>query len=204
MIDRLLSNFTKGTQTDADWNVLNMLNARYVVGMDGSALYNPEAMGNAWWVENVAYVDGADQEMARLGEIDPARAAVADKRFRSVLGDGAPVAQGDTIYETSYAPDRLTYRARSANGGVAVFSEVYFPWGWDVTIDGKPAELGRVDYVLRALRIPAGEHVVEMTFDPKSVRTADTLATVAIILIYIALAGAVFVAVKRSRNVARK
>ena len=204
MIDRHLSNFTKGTQTDADWNVLNMLNARYVVGMDGSALYNPEAMGNAWWVENVAYVDGADQEMARLGEIDPARAAVADKRFRSVLGDGAPVAQGDTIYETSYAPDRLTYRARSANGGVAVFSEVYFPWGWDVTIDGKPAELGRVDYVLRALRIPAGEHVVEMTFDPKSVRTADTLATVAIILIYIALAGAVFVAVKRSRNVARK
>ncbi|MBD5321972.1 MAG: YfhO family protein [Bacteroides sp.] len=204
LIDRHLSNFTKGTQTDADWNVLNMLNARYVVGMDGSALYNPEAMGNAWWVENVAYVDGADQEMARLGEIDPARAAVADKRFRSVLGDGAPVAQGDTIYETSYAPDRLTYRARSANGGVAVFSEVYFPWGWDVTIDGKPAELGRVDYVLRALRIPAGEHVVEMTFDPKSVRTADTLATVAIILIYIALAGAVFVAVKRSRNVARK
>ncbi|MDE6065752.1 MAG: YfhO family protein [Duncaniella sp.] len=204
LIDRHLSNFTKGAQTDADWNVLNMLNARYVVGMDGSALYNPEAMGNAWWVENVAYVDGADQEMARLGEIDPARAAVADKRFRSVLGDGAPVAQGDTIYETSYAPDRLTYRARSANGGVAVFSEVYFPWGWDVTIDGKPAELGRVDYVLRALRIPAGEHVVEMTFDPKSVRTADTLATVAIILIYIALAGAVFVAVKRSRNVARK
>ncbi|MDE6036952.1 MAG: YfhO family protein [Duncaniella sp.] len=204
LIDRHLSNFTKGTQTDADWNVLNMLNARYVVGMDGSALYNPEAMGNAWWVENLAYVDGADQEMARLGEIDPARAAVADKRFRSVLGDGAPVAQGDTIYETSYAPDRLTYRARSANGGVAVFSEVYFPWGWDVTIDGKPAELGRVDYVLRALRIPAGEHVVEMTFDPKSVHTADTLATVAIILIYIALAGAVFVAVKRSRNVARK
>ena len=204
LIDRHLSNFTKGTQTDADWNVLNMLNARYVVGMDGSALYNPEAMGNAWWVENVAYVDGADQEMARLGEIDPARAAVADKRFRSVLGDGAPVAQGETVYETSYAPDRLTYRACSANGGVAVFSEVYFPWGWDVTIDGKPAELGRVDYVLRALRIPAGEHVVEMTFDPKSVRTADTLATVAIILIYIALAGAVFVAVKRSRNVARK
>ena len=145
LIDRHLSNFTKGTQTDADWNVLNMLNARYVVGMDGSALYNPEAMGNAWWVENLAYVDGADQEMARLGEIDPARAAVADKRFRSVLGDGAPVAQGDTIYETSYAPDRLTYRARSANGGVAVFSEVYFPWGWDVKIDGKPAELGRVD-----------------------------------------------------------
>lgn len=204
LIDRHLANFTKGVQTDADWNVLNMLNARYVVGMDGSALFNPEAMGNAWWVDTVTYADGADAEMARLGEIDPAREAVADVRFRPVLGDAAAVVPGDTIYETSYAPDRLTYRTRSANGGVAVFSEVYFPWGWEATIDGKPAELGRVNYVLRALRIPAGDHTVEMTFDPKSVRTADTFATIAVILIYIALAGAVFVSVRRSRNVARK
>ena len=204
LIDRHLANFTKGAQTDADWNVLNMLNARYVVGMDGSALYNPEALGNAWWVDAVTYADGADAEMDRLGEIDPSRVAVADNRFRPVLGDSAPKMPGDTIYETSYAPDRLTYRARTANGGVAVFSEVYFPWGWDVKIDGNPAELGRVNYVLRALKVPAGEHVIEMSFNPRSVHTADTLATVAVILIYIALAGAVFVTVRRHRNVARK
>lgn len=197
LIDRHLSHFTNGSQTDADWNVLNMLNARYVVGLDGKPLFNPEAMGNAWWVGDVTYADGADEEMDRLSDIDPRHVAVADKRFRSVLGDGSSVAPGDTIYETSYAPDRLTYRARTANGGVAVFSEVYFPWGWKAAIDGKPAELGRVDYVLRALRVPAGEHEIVMTFDPQSTRTADTAATIAILLIYLAMIVAIGLAVKK-------
>lgn len=197
LIDRHLSHFTNGTQTDADWNVLNMLNARYVVGMDGKPLVNPEAMGNAWWVSDVTYADGADEEMKRLSEIDPQHEVVADKRFRSVLGDGSVVTPGDTIYETTYAPDRLTYRARTAKGGVAVFSEVYFPWGWEVTIDGKPAELGRVNYVLRALRVPAGEHEIVMTFDPQSTRTSDTAATIAILLIYLAIIVAVGLSVKK-------
>ncbi|WP_303744798.1 YfhO family protein, partial [uncultured Duncaniella sp.] len=196
LIDRHLSHFTQDSQADADWNVLNMLNARYIVGMDGRPLLNPEAMGNAWWVEKLSYVDNADAEMAGLSRINPAVEAVADSRFRATLGDGAAVAPGDTIYETTYAPDRLTYRAKSANGGVAVFSEVYFPWGWEVTIDGKPAEIGRVNYVLRALRVPAGEHEIVMTFDPKSLRTTTALATVSIILIYIAAAAAFFFAVR--------
>ncbi len=196
LIDRHLSHFTQDSQADADWNVLNMLNARYIVGMDGRPLLNPETMGNAWWVEKLSYVDNADAEMAGLSRINPAVEAVADSRFRATLGDGAAVAPGDTIYETTYAPDRLTYRAKSANGGVAVFSEVYFPWGWEVTIDGKPAEIGRVNYVLRALRVPAGEHEIVMTFDPKSLRTTTALATVSIILIYIAAAAAFFFAVR--------
>jgi len=197
LIDRHLSHFTNGSQTDADWNVLNMLNARYVVGMDGRPLLNPEAMGNAWWVGAVTYADGADEEMERLSLIDPAREAVADKRFRNVLGDGSAVTPGDTIYETAYAPDRLTYRARSAKGGVAVFSEVYFPWGWHATVDGKPADLARVNYVLRALRVPAGEHEIVMTFDPQSIHTTDAAATVAVILIYVAIAVAIGAAVKK-------
>ena len=174
-----------------------MLNARYVVGMDGQPLANPEALGNAWWVESVSYADGADDEMERLSQIDPAREAVADKSFRDVLGDGSAVVPGDTIYETSYAPDRLTYRARSAKGGVAVFSEIYFPWGWTATVDGQPARLGRVNYVLRALRVPAGDHEIVMTFDPESTRTADTVAIIAIILIYIAIAVAIGLAVRK-------
>jgi len=197
LIDRHLSHFTQDSQADADWNVLNMLNARYVVGMDGQPLANPEALGNAWWVESVSYADGADDEMERLSQIDPAREAVADKSFRDVLGDGSAVVPGDTIYETSYAPDRLTYRARSAKGGVAVFSEIYFPWGWTATVDGQPARLGRVNYVLRALRVPAGDHEIVMTFDPESTRTADTVAIIAIILIYIAIAVAIGLAVRK-------
>lgn len=201
LIDRHLSHFTKGTQTDADWNVLNMLNARYVVGMDGQPLFNPEAMGNAWWVDRVVYADGADDEMARLGEIDPAHVAVADMKFRPILGDGnAQTAPGDTIVETSYAPDRLTYRTRSQHGGVAVFSEIYFPWGWEATVDGQPAELARVNYVLRAMHIPAGEHEVVLTFAPASVRTTTAAATTAVIIIYLGIAGWLFLSWRRSRK----
>ncbi len=104
---------------------------------------------------------------------------------------------GDTIYETTYAPNRLTYRSRSANGGVAVFSEVFFPWGWTATVDGNEVPIGRVNYVLRAIDVPAGEHTIEMKFNPKSLQTTDTAATVAIILIYILALGAIAMAVIR-------
>lgn len=196
LIDRHLSHFTQGSETDADWNVLNMLNARYIVGMDGQALRNPEAYGNAWFVDNVDYVDTPDREMAKLSEINPRLTAVADRKFESVLGKSATVSPGDTIVETSYAPNRLTYRSHSDKGGVAVFSEVYFPWGWTATIDGKEAEIGRVNYVLRALNVPAGDHEIVMSFDPPSLHTTDTLATTAIIIIYLALAAAIALGVK--------
>lgn len=197
LIDRHLSHFQRGAETDADWNVANMLNARYIVSLDGQVLRNPEAYGNAWFVEHVDYVNNPDAEMEALSSIDPRSVAVADKKFESVLGQSAAVNPGDTIVETFYAPNRLSYRSHSTTGGVAVFSEVFFPWGWTATIDGKPAEIGRVDYVLRAMRVPAGDHEIVMTFDPPSLHATDTLATVAIILIYIALAVAAGLAVRR-------
>ncbi len=184
LIDRHLSNFLNGTQSDADWNVLNMLNARYVVDMSGSPLFNDEAYGNAWFVGSVEYVDGADEEMDALGRIDPRNEAVADLKFQEILGVSRPISEGDTIFQTSYAPNEITYHADTRNGGVAVFSEIYFPWGWNVTIDGAPAELGRVDYVLRALDVPAGSHTIKMRFDPASLHTTTMVAYVAIILIY--------------------
>lgn len=196
LIDRHLSHFLRGTETDADWNVINMLNARYVVSLDGQVLRNPEAYGNAWFVEHIDYVANPDEEMAMLSRINPRLIAVADKKFEPVLGQAFAPSPSDTIVETSYAPNRLTYRSNSLKGGVAVFSEIYFPWGWTATIDGKEAPLGRVDYVLRALRVPAGEHEIVMTFDPPSLHTTDTLATVAVILIYIALAGALAIAAR--------
>lgn len=191
LIDRHLSHFQRGTETDADWNVLNMLNARYIVGLDGQVLRNPEAYGNAWFVEHVDYVATPDEEMALLSRIDPRVTAVADKKYESVLGKSVAGSPADTIVETTYAPNRLTYRAHSVNGGVAVFSEVFFPWGWTATIDGKPVELGRVDYVLRAMRVPAGDHEIVMSFDPPSLHTTDTLATVSIVIIYLALLAAI-------------
>ncbi|MCM1077103.1 MAG: YfhO family protein [Bacteroides sp.] len=197
LIDRHLSNFQRGTESDADWNVINMLNARYIVGLDGQVLRNPEAYGNGWFVDRVDYVDSPDAEMGALSSINPRSVAVADRKFQQILGTSAAVTPGDTIVETTYSPNRLTYRANSAKGGVAVFSEVYFPWGWTATIDGQPAEIGRVDYVLRAIPVPAGSHEIVMTFDPPSLHATDTLATTAIIIIYIALALAVIYNAKR-------
>ncbi|WP_303633566.1 YfhO family protein [uncultured Muribaculum sp.] len=189
LIDRHLNGVLYGQATDADMNVLDMLNARYVIDHSGELTLNPGALGNAWFVDSLRFVAGADAEMDALSVIDPATEAVADERFRDILPLRKTTRQpGDTIFETSYAPDRLTYHASSANGGTAVFSEVYFPYGWNATIDGKPVEIARVNYVLRAIDIPAGDHTVVMEFKPRSIAATTTVASVSVILIYLIVA----------------
>lgn len=170
--------------TEQDLALLGMLNARYFI-QNGEVFENPDALGNAWFVDNVAYVDNASDEMDALDYISPATEAVADCRFADILGTVKESPDSTArIVETSYAPDRLTYRSESNTDGVAVFSEIYFPWGWEATIDGKPAEIGRVNYVLRAMRIPAGSHEIEMAFTVPSVKSTSAAATVAVIVIY--------------------
>lgn len=192
----MIEYFMSGTHDNA--NMLNMLNAKYFILKTNEApMLNPEAMGNAWLVDKVNYVATPDDEIAAVETINIAEEAVADKRFVDILGSSAVKAPGDTIFETSYAPNRLTYHVNTAKGGVAVFSEVYFPWGWHITIDGNPAELGRVNYILRAVNVPAGSHTIEMWFDPDSLRTTTTAAYAAVILIYLLLIGAAVYAVVR-------
>ncbi len=169
--------------------VLDMLNTKYFLS-GNEYEENPGALGNAWFVSGIDYVADADHEMAALDSLDTRTRAVADKKFSAVLGQAAAPVPGDTVYETSYAPNRLTYKARSAHGGVAVFSEIYFPWGWQATVDGKPAQIGRVNYVLRALRLGPGTHDIEFRFDPKSLHVTNTLGVTAVILIYIICLGA--------------
>ena len=194
LIDTHLTRFLQNAQTDADWEVLDMLNARYIVDAQGRALFNPEALGNAWFVDTLQLVDGPDAEMAALSSISPATTAVADRKFATALGSTTPKTPGDTIFETSYTPNRLTYHARSARGGLAVFSEIYFPWGWHATIDGAPVDIARVNYLLRAINIPAGSHTVEMRFDPQSLKTTTIAAYIAVILIYLLTAAGIAVA----------
>ena len=164
--------------------VVDMLNTKYIITDDNNYQLNPGALGNAWFVDSIAWVKGADQEMAALDSLPVAHAAVADEQFREVLKDAQPVQPGDTIALTSYAANKLTFKSHSANGGLAVFSEVYFPWGWQATIDGKPAPIGRVNYVLRAMQLPAGDHTIVMTYDPQEVHQTEGLATGAIIAIF--------------------
>lgn len=175
--------------------VLNMLNAKYFILPEGKYEMNPDAMGNAWFVDRVDYVKGAAAEMKGLDSLDVARNAVADDTFRKVLGNSQPKSAGDTITLAYYSPDKLSYSANSAKGGVAVFSEVYFPDGWQATIDGKPAEIGRVNYVLRALNIPAGKHHVEFTFAPKGVESTNTVSVISVIAVYLFCAAAIAVCV---------
>lgn len=170
--------------------VLNMLNTKYIIS-EGNYSQNPDALGNSWFVSKMNYVKNPDAEMSALDSLDTRNMAVADVRFKNILGNAYAKLPGDTIYETSYAPNRLTYKSHSKRGGVAVFSEIYFPWGWQAEIDGKPVELGRVNYVLRAMRIPAGDHTISMKFDPQSMRVTNTLGVIAVILIYILCSGAI-------------
>ncbi len=187
------------------FRVLNMLNTKYFIfpAQQGQtvAIANPYACGNAWFVEKVQYVNNANEEIDALETILPTETAVVDARFKDIL-KGAETGHKDslsTIRLTSYQPNRLTYETENAQDGIAVFSEIYYPDGWQVTIDGQPAELARADYILRTLHIPAGKHVLEMTFDPRSLHVTEAVAYAAIILI---LAGLVVLA-WRGRNTAR-
>ena len=163
--------------------VINMLNTRYFIfpiGDKGETvpIQNPYAMGNAWFVSTVNYVANANEEMAALDSFNPTRTAVVNKDFQATLHDitGAPVDSTAHLTLESYEPNHLRYTTSNKQDGVAVFSEIYYPDGWQVTIDGEKAELARANYVLRALYIPAGEHTVEMTFDPQSLHTTETMA----------------------------
>ena len=170
--------------------IINMLNGKWVITPDGDAQQNPGALGNAWFVDSLTYVKNADQEMKFLDTIKPATSAVADVKFKDALGNAKPTQPGDTIFETTYAPNKLTYHSHSAQGGVAVFSEVYFPWGWTATIDGKDAKIGRVNYVLRALQLPAGDHTIVFTYDPQEVHETEGIAKISVygILLLVVLA----------------
>ena len=181
------------------FRVLNMLNTRYFIfpaGQKGETMpmRNPFAYGNAWFVNNVQYVDNANQEIDALHDILPTETAVVDKRFKEAL-KGMTAAHKDSLSAirlTSYAPNRLTYETENSGDGIAVFSEIYYPDGWQVTIDGQKAELGRADYILRTLYVPAGKHTIEMRFDPQSLHVTEGIAYGAFILLLIGVIAVVW------------
>lgn len=173
--------------------VLNMLNMKYAILPDNGAkmaMRNPWANGNAWFVNNLQYVDNADAELAALGQLYGTSTAVADASFREVLGEGImPIDSTATVTLTAYEANSVSYDVASQKGGVVVFSEVYYP-GWQCTIDGEDVPIGRANYILRAVKIPAGAHKVVMTFDPQSLHTTEAIAYAAlIVLLLLILAG---------------
>ena len=178
---------------DSIFPVLNMLNAKYfIVPLQDNKtvpIQNPYVLGNAWFVDKLNYVSNANQELEALGKLNLRHEAVADARFKTVLGEATPQDSTSVVKLTAYAPNQLTYEVKSVTGGVMVFSEIYYP-EWTATVDGKPVEIGRADYVLRALKVDKGQHQVVLTFDPKSVKQTETVAYAAyVVLLLVVLFG---------------
>ena len=183
--------------------VLNMLNTRYFIlplqGGQTVPIQNPYAYGNAWFVDKLNYVNNANEEIAAVGKLDLRHQAVADAKFKEQLGEAAVQDTASVVTITSYEPNRLTYDVNSGKGGVLVFSEIYYP-GWEAKVDGQPVELGRVDYILRALNVQPGKHQVELSFFPKSVNLTETIAYIAYVLLILLVAAGVFLEWKRRKT----
>ena len=176
--------------------VLNMLNTKYVIIKDESGAvrpqYNPGAFGNAWFVDQVRYVSGGREESDALSQVDLRTTAVVDRS----IAEGLRTGEGKIELE-SYAPNRLKYHSESEQGGLVVFSEIYYPYGWKVFVDGEPASHIRANYTLRAMEVPAGQHEIEFYFSPDSVKKGEALSIPCIVLMYLLIAGVVFLEVRK-------
>lgn len=175
------------------WPVIGMLNAKYIIipDEDGNPKLqmNPYALGNAWFVDKLYTVDTANEESDALNTIDLSHEAVLDKTFAQYLPDYEPlIPEGASVVLNKYTPKELDYTCSSSQPGTIVFSEIYYPYGWKATIDGQTVDHYRVNYMLRAINVPTGEHNIHFIFDPDSVRKGDTIAIICILLMYLACA----------------
>ena len=187
---------------DSIWPVLNMLNTKYMIfplqGGQTVPLQNPYTYGNAWFIDKIQYVANANEEMAAVGQLNLRHEAVADAKFKTQLGEAMEQDSVSIVTIKGYEPNELSYEVNSGKGGVVVFSEIYYP-GWTATIDGQPAELGRVNYILRALNVKSGKHDVVLTFKPKSVNTTETIAYISYVILMLVVLGAVYMEYRRRK-----
>ena len=193
------------TQVNGDsiFPVLNMLNTKYFIlplqGGRSVPLENPYTYGNAWFVDKLHYVDNANQELDMTGKLPLRHEAVADKKFQQQLGEAVVQDTSSLVRITAYEPNKLTYDVTSGKGGVIVFSEIYYP-GWTATVDGVEQELGRVDYVLRALQVKPGHHEVVLSFFPKTIDRTETVAYVAYAVLLLIIIYLIVMCVKRRKQ----
>ena len=189
---------------DSIFPVLNMLNAKYFIlplqAGQTVPLQNPYVYGNGWFVDRLDYVDNANQELDRVGKINLRHHAVADRKFEKQLGKAVAENETALVKLTAYEPNKLTYQVKSDKGGVVVFSEVYYP-GWEATVDGNPVELGRVNYILRAINVQPGTHQVVLSFYPKSVDGTETIAYVAYAILLAMIGLSVYFETRKKKTV---
>jgi hypothetical protein len=182
--------------------VINMLNAKYIIVPDqqgGTKVQlNPDAMGNAWFVDTLVVVDNANDECAALNTLDLRTTAVLDRQFADYVLTLTPGADSTaSVTMTKYTPEYIEYDATASKPGTIVFSEIYYPYGWKAYVDGEPVDHYRVNYVLRALNIQPGQHHIRFEFRPDSVAKGNTVSMVFVVLMYAIMLGLLVMAIVR-------
>ncbi|MFO7828221.1 MAG: YfhO family protein, partial [Bacteroidales bacterium] len=181
-------------QTLKKQKVLNMLNTKYIIySKDATPVKNPHTLGNAWFVDDYEMVPDAMAEINALNDFDPAKTAIIDKNFETNISNLENPAK-DTLGHiklTHYEPNHLKYEYQADSKQLVVFSEVYYPKGWKLYIDGEEAELFRANYILRAATIPSGEHKIEMKFKPKSYYMGNKISGYSSIILILFLIGVI-------------
>jgi hypothetical protein len=193
-IQQMINGFQGGTAMDSVFRKLpaiNMLNTRYVIyDLNQAPVRNPMPLGNAWFVPEFKVVGNADDEIKAMENFDPAETAIIDQRFSDPLaGKSFSKDNNGKIELTEYQPNYLKYDYTAASEQFTVFSEIYYENGWNAFIDGEPVPHFRVNYVLRAMLIPAGNHTIEFKFEPKSYYVGNQVSLASSILLILAIAG---------------
>lgn len=185
--------------TFAKQGVLNMMNTRYIIYNPGAPpLQNRYALGNAWFVSEYSFVKNPDEEIAAIGDVNPGNTAVIDERFKSELeGFVKNSDYSGSIKLTDYKPNHLMYESNAKSEQLAVFSEIYYEDGWNAYVDGVLKPHFRADYILRAMRIPAGAHKVEFKFEPQKYHTRQTITLVSSLMLFGFLGFSIFKAIKQ-------
>jgi hypothetical protein len=173
--------------------VINMLNTKYLIIQSQAGptpILNPYALGTCWFVHDYEIVENPDEEIVAVGDIDPAVTAVIDKRFsKFVEGKTFDEAAASNISLANYKANHMTYESSSSAEQLAIFSEVYYPNGWNVYIDGEPAEHFRANWILRAMVVPAGNHTIEFKFEPAIYNTGEAISYASSILLLLLVVG---------------
>lgn len=181
--------------------VLNMLNTKYFIIENQNQLIaqtNPDVNGNAWFVDKVVVVDSANDEIKALDSLQTKTTAVMHKDFAASLPQTQfSESPDDTIELTAYQPNKLTYQYHLQNNRLAVFSEIYYPHGWEVKIDDKTVDMLRADYVLRAVMLPEGQHEITFTFKPQVVKVGSSITLASGIIFGLLVIGGIAYNIKR-------
>jgi hypothetical protein len=177
-----------------------MLNTKYVIFNPGAdPLFNSQALGNAWFVQDLSFVENADEELKSLEDFDPASEAVVDGRYSDILADVSFNSRAHPVIQLKeYRPNYLKYEATVEDGTpLAVFSEIYYSAGWNAYLDGQPVEYVRANYILRAMPVPAGKHEIEFRFEPESYFMGNKISLASSFILILAVLAMIFVEIKK-------